>query len=405
MKKLKNKVFLSIFSIISIFLIIGIVIYNFQNYKKEYDNIYRNLNFIDDFKLFNNANKYSPDQMDIDNAMIINYEVYTVRMLNNRIARIIGHSNSDSDFDVERVALDILNGDKDFKIGNLYNNKYAYNFKTNDMLVIINTENINKRLTITLVESIMIFLLLEAVIYFVSLLITKWITKPAEESFKKQKDFIADASHELKTPLAVIMASSDELKSDKKNIKYVDNIKYEAERMSKLISGLLDLSKLENGILINSYIEENVYKIIEKICLTFEAIAFEENVSIETNIEKDLTLKCSKEDIEKLISIILDNAIKHSYKDKTIFVNAYKEKNSINIEITNEGDPIKVGDEEKIFERFYRTDKSRNRESNRYGLGLAIAKNIVVNHNGTIKAYSINGKTTFKINFKNKNII
>ena len=196
------------------------------------------------------------------------------------------------------------------------------------------------------------------------------------------------------------MASSDELKSDKKNEKYVDNIKYESERMNTLIKSLLDLSKLENGVSISNYKEEDISKIIERISLTFEAIAYENNIEIDTNIEKDIIFKCSKEEIEKLISIILDNAIKHSYKDSTIKVNLNKDKNNINIEITNTGDPIKPGEEEKIFERFYRGDKSRNRESNRYGLGLAIAKNIVTNHNGTIKAYSKDNLTTFKINIK-----
>ena len=196
------------------------------------------------------------------------------------------------------------------------------------------------------------------------------------------------------------MASSDELKSDKKNEKYVENIKYESERMSTLIKNLLDLSKLENGTLKDNYKEENISKIIERISLTFEAIAFEQNVNIETDIEKNIMFKCSKEEIEKLISILLDNAIKHSYKKSSIIVNVNKEKNNINIEIINKGDPINPGDEEKIFERFYRADKSRNRDSNRYGLGLAIAKRIVTNHNGIIKAYSKDQKTTFKINLK-----
>ena len=100
------------------------------------------------------------------------------------------------------------------------------------------------------------------------------------------------------------MASSDE------NEKYVDNIKYESERMSTLIKSLLDLSKLEKGIGIDNYKEENISKIVERISLTFEGIAFEQNVKIDTNIENDIMFKCSKEEIERLISIILDNAIK-----------------------------------------------------------------------------------------------
>ena len=404
MKKLNRKVLLSIFSIISFFIIVGVFIYNYQTYTKEYDNIYRSLNFVNEFN--NKPNKpydnnfVRPEDREFDNMMIMDYEVYTVKVNNGTITRIIEHGNSSSDFNVEEIALSIMEKDKELKIGNLYSSKYAYNSLMDNTIVIINTENVSNILKATLIQTILLFAVFEIIIYFISMLITKWITKPAEESFKKQKDFIADASHELKTPLAVIIASSDELKEDKKNAKYIENIKYESERMNKLITGLLDLSKLENGVSINTYKEENISRIIEKISLTFEAIAFEHNIKIDSNIEENILFKCNKDEIEKLISIIIDNAIKHSYKDSTISVIASKEKNNINIEITNNGDPIKPGDEEKIFERFYRADKSRNRDSNRYGLGLAIAKNIVTNHGGTIKAFSKDNKTTFKIVLK-----
>ena len=404
MKKLNRKVLLSIFSIISFFIIVGVFIYNYQTYTKEYDNIYRSLNFVNEFN--NRPNKpydnnfVRPEDREFDNMMIMDYEVYTVKVNNGTITRIIEHGNSSSDFNVEEVALSIMEKDKELKIGNLYSSKYAYNSLMDNTIVIINTENVSNILRATLIQTILLFAVFEIIIYFISILITKWITKPAEESLKKQKDFIADASHELKTPLAVIIASSDELKEDKKNAKYIENIKYESERMNKLITGLLDLSKLENGVSINTYKEENISRIIEKISLTFEAIAFEHNITIDSIIEENILFKCNKDEIEKLISIIIDNAIKHSYKDSTISVIASKEKNNINIEITNTGDPIKPGDEEKIFERFYRADKSRNRDSNRYGLGLAIAKNIVTNHGGTIKAFSKDNKTTFKIVLK-----
>ncbi len=397
MKKLSRKTFITIFSIISTFLIIGLITINVEIYHREYENVKRNLMFInpmkDKGKKLNNP--------DMDNMMIMDYEIYTIRLQEKNIERIINHGIENNP-DITNIANKILKNNNHNKIyiGNLYYNKYAYNLKINDVLVIINTKDINNRLSSLLIYSLLAFILIEIIIYYLSKKITAWITAPAIESFNKQKEFIADASHELKTPLAIIMASSDELKDDKKNSKYINNIKYETERMNKLITNLLDLSKLESGVTKETFKEENFSKIITKIALTFESIAFENNLNIKTNIDDNIMLKCNKDEIEKLISIIIDNAIKHSIKNNDILIDAHQVKDNIMISLTNTGKGITKGDEEKIFERFYRADKSRNRSDNRYGLGLAIAKNIVINHNGLISAISNDNKTTFKIIFK-----
>ena len=393
MKKLNKDVFKTIFIILSIFTILGILIYNIQSYKKEYDNIYHHLNMMDEKR----DNIHVPKEL--DNMIIMDYDIYTIKLRNNQIENIISHSSNSNDININEIVSNIINKEKNINIGNLYNNNYSYKYSDNS-IIIIDTTKINSKLKLLLMDSLLILLVLEIIIYYISKLITKRITRPAQESFDKQKDFIADASHELKTPLAVIMASSDEITPNKENKQYLDNIKYESERMNNLIKSLLDLTKLEYDVSKDNYKLEDISKIVQKSCLTFEAIAFEQNIKIITNIKEDVSFKCNKDDIEKLIAIILDNAIKHSYKHKEIMVNLGCNKNIIEIEIINYGDPIKEEDKEKIFERFYRADKSRNRDSNRYGLGLAIAKNIVINHGGSIKAYSENGKTTFKIILK-----
>ena len=398
MKELSKKVFITIFSILSLFIFITLFVYNYQSYNREYESIKRNTNIINDRKEKRPSEELPKDYKEM---RIIDYEVYTVELENKNIKTINSHGNESNDFDIENIAKTIIKGEiTTEKIGNLYLSDYAYKYQNNNTLVIINTKTIKNRLRKLLVKTIIIYIILELIILYLTRIITSWLIKPAEEALKKQRDFIADASHELKTPLAIIMASSDELKTDNNNKKYIDNIKYESERMNNLINNMLDLSKIENGITKQTYKEENISKIIEKITLTFEGIAYEEKISIKTNIEENLIIKCNKEEIEKLCSIIVDNAIKHSYKDTTIEVNVYKEKNNILIKITNIGEPINKGDEEKIFERFYRGDKSRNRKENRYGLGLAIAKNIVINHNGEISAKSKNNQTTFKIILK-----
>jgi signal transduction histidine kinase len=250
-----------------------------------------------------------------------------------------------------------------------------------------------------LVFSICLFLILEIVIMVTSKKISKWISKPVIDAFAKQKEFIADASHELKTPLAVIMASSDSLVGKKEDKKLIDNIKNESERMSNLINRLLELAKMEDGRISDNFTNNNLSKIVNMAMLTFEPLAFEKKAKIEGNVEKDIELMSDNESIKELLSILIDNSIKHCEEGSSITVNLTKIKNDIVLEVINKGEAIKEGDEERIFDRFYRASEDRNRKENRYGLGLAIAKGIVKMHNGEIKAKSKDGYTTFTVKF------
>ena len=407
MEKLKNKTFYTIFSIISLFLIVAIIIFNAQSYRKEYNGIKTNLSRMN--MIFFGGHNKKPNQdltfENLNDRIIMDYDFYTFILdRNNNIVYKISHNENGIDSRIIDKAEDIISNNlkSEIKINSLFLSDISYNFNFGEYLIIVDTTNIRTRLLTLFFMSTIILILSEFIVFYVTNIITKWITAPVEDSFNKQKDFIADSSHELKTPLAIIMASVDCLEVNDKNEKYINNIKSESDRMNNLITKLLDLSRLEcknNGEL---YSLNNLSKIVEKRSLVFESLAFENNVSIDSRIEKDIMFKCDKTDIDEVVGIIIDNAIKHSYKNSIVKVNLYKEKNNIVLDVSNSGKDISKEECDKIFERFYRGDKSRNRDANRYGLGLAIAKNIVDNHNGQIKVFSRDNITTFKIIFKLK---
>ena len=431
MKELKRKTYLTIFSMLSLILIAVLIFVNIQNYKKEKDDVYRSLDIVDNRMGFRNDQPgFKPDVKpnekpgnesneipgfpepvpenlpgdfkNLENMIIMDHELYTAKIENGNITTIISHGNSTEGFDAQGIAEKILSentSDKRF-VGNLYFENYSYRFKNNDSIVIMNNEDISFNLKELLVKSLCLLIVFEIVIIFISKLLTSWITRPALDAFQKQKEFIADASHELKTPLAVIMASADAMTADDFD-QNLDNIRYESDRMSRLIGGLLNPSRLENGMDKSDYKEENLSLILEKTCLSYEGVAFEMGVSINTDIDEGLSFKCNKDEIEQMSSTILDNAVLHSYKDTAVKVVARRKgKNGIIINIINKGDSIPEEDRERIFERFYRGDKARSREDNRYGLGLAIARKIARNHGGDITASSSGGETTFRISLK-----
>lgn len=397
MKKLKNKTFFTIFTIFSLFLLIPLSAYNFQYYQRERSNIENNLKKISTNLIFLNPSE--------NKRIIMDYNVYMLVLDDyNDIKNVISFSETNYNKIIIKEAKKELK--KDTKDGpivkNLYFNNYAYYLKNNNFITVMDVNFVSDKLVSLLVSSLILYILGEFIILYLSMIITRWIIKPAIDSFNKQKEFIADASHELKTPIAVIMASADALENDLTEKKWLNNIKDETERMNDLVSNLLKLSQLENEILNDDNNWINLSKVVEKSVVSFESICFENNLKIKSKIRGNINLKCNSRKISELLSILLDNAIKHSEKNSEIVVILNKVKNEIILEVKNKGKPIPEEDYERIFERFYRSDKSRNRDSNRYGLGLAIAKNIVESYDGTIKVSCQKGITTFKVVFKHK---
>ncbi len=406
MKKLKSKVFWVILSLLTIFLISILTIFNSQDYFFAKERVRQSLIKAEKFNMDKKNNNHNPkpnENRPPESMMFMDSTIYTVILdENNNIVDIINHSDRNiTNKEIENIALKIINKQSRIYLGNIYFNSVAYSFHNGLFLIIEDISDIHNELISSLRISILIFILLEGIIIFISKILTNWIIKPVNKAFEKQKQFIADASHELKTPLAVIMASSDALESNPKEIKWINNIKNESERMNKLIKNLLDLAKYEDNIQ-ETFKRVNISKLIELQVLSFESLMYEEKIKLETKISDNIYMNVNQDQIKELISVLIDNAIKHSVKKGKIVISLKREKNNIVLEIQNKGDAIPKGEEEKIFERFYRVDKSRNRSEGRYGLGLAIAKNIVGNHMGEISAHSDKGYTTFKIVFKEK---
>lgn len=402
MKKLSNKIFWILFIILTLFLIVVLFIFNYNNYSETYRRVEKSLT------IMNDQNDIAPDNykenvdsppIEREDIRFADVTVYTVLINSDEVKGIISHNESSNDEDkVKTFAQEIIrNKNKTIYIGNLYFENYSYSFFGNNIITIVDNFSVNNNLIHSLITSMFLFVLLEGVILFIALKLTKWITIPVEDSFNKQKQFIADASHELKTPLAVIMASSEAFERDN-NKKWIKNIQSESERMNKLILSLLDLAKSENNN--KEYFSVNLSKLIEKSILTYESLIYEKKIKLTYNIDKNINFVCNEDEIKQLMSILIDNAIKHSDSNGEIDITLKNFKNEIVINVKNKGVAIARDDEEKIFERFYKVDESRNRDSNRYGLGLAIAKNIVTNHKGTISAHSESGYTNFKIIFK-----
>ena len=402
MNNLKKKVFTLIFSILSISILGFITVFNVGKYL-EYNKIISNsLRMAKNNE--ENKNKTNKDNIfKNNNIRYMDKVIYTLLLNNdNSIKEVINLSNNSIDIDsIKLLGQSILNNNNIKKeyIGNIYFNKYSYIYSNSKYLIIIDNSSIQNSLYNYLLISLSLFILLEVIVYLISMILTSWIIKPVINSFEKQKEFIADASHELKTPLSVIMASSEALEDNPKEVKWLNNIKSEANRMNILIKNLLELASLEKK---ETYIlkEDDLSKAVELAVLTFDAKAYECDIKLESKIDRNIKFNFNTYSINELVEILLDNALKHADKKSTIVVSLKEQGNNIILSVTDTGDIIPKGEEEKIFERFYRLDKSRSRKENRYGLGLAIAKNIVINHNGKISAESVGKITTFKVLFK-----
>lgn len=231
--------------------------------------------------------------------------------------------------------------------------------------------------------------LLSILTYFLS----KKNIEPIKIAFNKQKQFISDASHELKTPLTVISANADVLSCELGDNKWLEYIKSQTDRMNVLVNELLNLTRLENNSVDFSCGEFNLSKAVENTALPFECQAFETQKNFVIDVQENLTIVGSERHIKQMTAIFIDNALKYSKENGTVRVTLKEQNDKKILSVYNTGNGIKESEKDKIFERFYRSDSSRARTTGGYGLGLAIAKTIIDKHKFKITIDNVEGES------------
>lgn len=232
----------------------------------------------------------------------------------------------------------------------------------------------------------------------VSILLAGWAVKPVEKAWQQQRQFVSDASHELKTPLTVIMTNAQLLKEEKEigdnSRGYNEAILKMSERMRGLTESLLELARIDEGRL-NAFETIDFSEIISDTVLPFEPLFYENGLALETDIEAGITVFGDKIRLSQAAEILLDNALKYSLPEKAVRISLKRQGGSCVLSVSGRGREISRDDLKNIFKRFYRIDKARSGGS--YGLGLPIAAGIAESHRGKIWAQSEDGNNTFSI--------
>ncbi len=237
-----------------------------------------------------------------------------------------------------------------------------------------------------------------AVLLAVSWLLSGLVSRPVVRTWQEQQQFISDASHELKTPLTVILSSADLLEesAQPEQKQYVDNILAESRRMKELVADMLTLSRAESGRAAAPLAPVDLSDLVTEAALRFEPVAFEAGHPLQYDIQNGLLVMGDCQQLEQLLEILLDNAVKYAVSDGAIRLRLDGTARGAVLTVENPAEPIPAEKLPHLFDRFYRVDDARTGAGG-FGLGLAIARQIAQRHKGTITARSDGGTVCFTV--------
>ncbi len=360
------------------------------------------------------ANYYTTKQNEIDTLDTIvsnsyrmpkdrpNEDYYTTRYFTLRFnkegklseANLSNINKVNNDQTDEYINIALENGE-----GYGYKNGYRFLVEKNGddryMATFLDVEKEMTQFKMTTFYTILAAFICSVLIIVLSIAYSKKIVLPYIENDKRQKEFITNASHELKTPITTISASLGLLKSEIGDNKWLNASIKQTNNLSTLVNELVVLNKLNEE---KEMVKEqfNLSDLLYETSDFFYALARQKNIEIKVNVNDDLMYLGNIENISRLISILLDNAIKYSDENSIINLSVTKLKNDIILSCANTCSNIKKEDLKYLFDRFYRVDKSHNKKTNGYGLGLAIGKAICQRHNGDLSAYYKDNIVEFK---------
>lgn len=237
-------------------------------------------------------------------------------------------------------------------------------------------------------------------LFLVTLWLSRYVTEPAQRAFTRQKQFIADASHELKTPLSAISVNADVLSREIGENRWLTNIRQETGRMEELVISLLTLARLDAAPETSKQAFD-VSEAVTEIALSFDSLAFEKNLTFTYEVQEGLPLVGDPSQIKRLVSILLDNAFTYSPAGEQVHLSLQREEGSVVLSVHNTGVSIDQKDLPHLFERFYRADGARS-GGHSFGLGLAIAHTIVKGHKGTLQVKNTPNGVLFTASFRER---
>ncbi|WP_027399018.1 sensor histidine kinase [Anaerovorax odorimutans] len=396
-EKLRKKfIILSVGVVFAVLLVIAGFI-NISNYSQIVTHADELLNILEEnngnFPKENNSkDKYDlPPKMSPEAPFTTRFFIVKTDENNDPVAIDIGKISSATTTEAIDYAKQVLKKEK--SSGFIKDYKYRIIQKDyGNMIVFVDCGRDLQMFHTFLYNSIEICLIGITAVFILVFIFSKKVIAPVAESYEKQKQFITDASHELKTPLAIISTNTEVLEMDYGESEWTRNIHNQIGRMSELISSLISLTRMDeekNELLKTDF---SLSDAISETAEPFKTIAKIDSKELIVKVEKNLSYCGNEQAIRQLISILLDNAIKYATDNSQMVLSLKRQGKKYILQSMNEAYNLNSQNYDILFERFYRADSSRNSKKGGYGIGLSVAKSIVMQHKGKITAESPDGK-------------